>query len=113
MRVLNKGGQQAEFTTGDHHRFPLALEGSSREIQAVVTKADDLAIDNRCSGGHCTTASQHSFNSRREFPGHEGLGKVVISSLLEADDAINSLAPGGKHHDWEIIAPIAQAPEDR
>ena len=44
-------------------------------------------------------ATQHGAHPRKKLAGAEGLGEVVVGAQLEAEDAVDLLALGGKHDD--------------
>ena len=104
-----KGGEQAELTTGDHHRNTRPLEAPGRQIEAVVAEFHQLPFRQRRSGRQGHAAAQHRFDAGGELPRQEGFAEVVVGSLLQADDPIHAIAAGGEHHHGQIVTAVAQS----
>ena len=112
MGVLDETGQQGELATGDRHRYAVPFELAAGQIKAAIAKTKWLdGGGRRAAGGQGVAAAQHRLDAGAEFAGQEGLGEVIVGALLQPDDAIDAIGPGGQHHHRQAVAGIAQAPQ--
>ena len=76
-----------------------------------MAKHHRFGAHHRCPHWRLGAAPKYRIHPGREFARQKGFGQVVVGPLLQADDAIDRIALRGEHHDRQIIAGIAQAPQ--
>ena len=83
----------------------MAVSGTSSpvDLQAVAGRIEPQRADGEglALGHGAFGAAQHRLDPQHHLPRAERLGHVVVRPELETDDAVDLLALGGQHDEWQ------------
>ncbi len=86
--------QDIEFERGD-------FDGLAVQGHVAATGVEHHAIDFQPAAVHFGFgAAEDSFHARRKLAWIERLGKIIVGSQFQADDAVDILPTGGQHQHW-------------